>query len=102
MRHCFGDTRSNIPENWVEVATDFAPETPRPMPSRFRILVVDDDPLVLRVLCDSLEKDGHDVITAKGGEAGIDAFSAAQRQGKPFAVIITDLGMPRVDGRKVA
>jgi PAS domain S-box-containing protein len=86
----------------VEVATDVAPETPRPLPSRFRILVVDDDPLVIRVLCDSLEKDGHDVTTANGGEAGIEAFSAAQRQGKPFAVVITDLGMPRVDGRKVA
>jgi PAS domain S-box-containing protein len=86
----------------AEVATDFAPETRRPMPSRFRILVVDDDPLVLRVLCGSLEKDGHDVTTANGGEAGIDAFSAAQGQGKPFAVVITDLGMPRVDGRKVA
>ena len=86
----------------VEVSTDSAPGTPRPMPSRFRILVVDDDPLVIRVLCDSLEKDGHDVITANGGEAGIDAFSAAQRQGKPFTVVITDLGMPCVDGRKVA
>ena len=32
----------------------------------------------------------------------MDAFSAAQRQGKPFAVVITDLGMPRIDGRKVA
>jgi PAS domain S-box-containing protein len=86
----------------VEVAADFEPETPRPMPSRFRILVVDDDPLVIRVLCDSLEKDGHDVVTANGGQAGIDAFSAAQREGKPFTAVITDLGMPRVDGRKVA
>lgn len=71
-------------------------------PSRLRILVVDDDPLVLRVLCNSLEKDGHDVVTANGGEAGIEAFRAAQSEAKPFAVVITDLGMPRVDGRKVA
>ena len=86
----------------VDFAPDRAPETQRPKPSRFRILVVDDDPLVIRVLCNSLEKDGHDVITANGGEAGIEAFTAAQRQGKPFTVVITDLGMPRVDGRKVA
>ena len=35
-------------------------------------------------------------------QAGIDAFAAAQRRGEPFDVVITDLGMPYVDGRKVA
>jgi NO-binding membrane sensor protein with MHYT domain/signal transduction histidine kinase/ActR/RegA family two-component response regulator len=83
-------------------ATNLAPETPRPIPSRARILVVDDDPLIIRVLCEVLERDGHEVTAANGGKAGIDAFSTAQRQGKPFAVVITDLGMPRIDGRKVA
>jgi CheY-like chemotaxis protein len=72
------------------------------VPSRARILVVDDDPLIIRVLCEVRERDGHEVIAANGGEEGIDAFSAAQGQGKPFAVVIADLGMPRVDGRKVA
>jgi CheY-like chemotaxis protein/anti-sigma regulatory factor (Ser/Thr protein kinase) len=86
----------------LAVATDPAPRTPRPLPSRLRILVVDDDPLIIRALCAILEHDGHEVITANGGQAGIDAFGAAQGQGKPFAVVITDLGMPRVDGRKVA
>jgi signal transduction histidine kinase/FixJ family two-component response regulator len=83
-------------------ATDLGLETPRRVPSRARILVVDDDPLIIRVLCEVLERDGHEVIAANGGKAGIDAFSNAQRQGKPFAVVITDLGMPRIDGRKVA
>jgi PAS domain S-box-containing protein len=78
------------------------PETPIAVPSRLRILIVDDDPLIIRALCETLESDGHEVITANGGEAGIDAFSAAQRRGKPFSIVITDLGMPRVDGRKVA
>jgi PAS domain S-box-containing protein len=87
----------------VGVATDATlPETAFAVPSRLRILVVDDDPLIIRALCETLESDGHEVITANGGEAGIDAFSAAQRRGKPFSIVITDLGMPRVDGRKVA
>jgi PAS domain S-box-containing protein len=86
----------------VDLTTDPAPEPLRPKPPRLRILVVDDDPLVVRVLCNSLEKDGHEVIAANGGEAGIEAFTAAQREGKSFTVVITDLGMPRVDGRKVA
>jgi response regulator RpfG family c-di-GMP phosphodiesterase len=83
-------------------ATGLIPETPRPLPSTARILAIDDDPLILRVLCEVLERDGHEVIAANGGKAGIDAFSVAQRQGKPFAVVITDLGMPHMDGRKVA
>jgi len=67
-----------------------------------RILVVDDDPLVLKSLRDALEGDGHSVATADGGQAGIDAFLAARAQGAPFPVVITDLGMPYVDGRKVS
>jgi PAS domain S-box-containing protein len=87
----------------VGVAADAAQlEAAPPVPSRLRILVVDDDPLILRALCEILESDGHDVITANGGETGIDAFSAAQKRSKPFSIVITDLGMPRVDGRKVA
>jgi len=77
-------------------------ETPQPVPARLRILVVDDDPLIIRALCETLESDGHEVITANGGQAGIDAFCAAQGRGKPFSIVITDLGMPRVDGRKLA
>jgi len=67
-----------------------------------RILVVDDDPLVLKSLRDTLEADGHSVTTADGGQAGIDAFLAARSRGNAFPVVITDLGMPYVDGRKVA
>jgi PAS domain S-box-containing protein len=67
-----------------------------------RILIVDDDPLVLKSLSDTLEGDGHQVTTANGGQAGIDAFRAALAQGQPYPVVITDLGMPHVDGRKVS
>lgn len=67
-----------------------------------RILVVDDDPLLLKLMRDTLEADGHRVVVADGGQAGIDAFFAAQKQGDPFAVVLSDLGMPYVDGRKVA
>jgi CheY-like chemotaxis protein len=79
-----------------------SPDAPQSLPRRMRILVVDDDPLILRTLCEVLETDGHEVITANGGQAGIDAFSAAHAQRKPFSVVLTDLGMPRVDGRRVA
>jgi len=71
-------------------------------PSGLRILIVDDDPLVMRSLRDTLEADGHQVIATNGGQAGIDAFSEAEKRHEPVAVVITDLGMPYVDGRQVA
>jgi PAS domain S-box-containing protein len=73
-----------------------------PIPPRLRILVVDDDPILLRSLRDSLESDGHLVVSASDGQAGIEAFHAAEARGESFGVVITDLGMPHVDGRRVA
>ncbi len=72
------------------------------MPPRLRILSVDDDPLLIKSLRDALEADGHAVVTANGGQEGIDTFRAAEERNEHFAVVITDLGMPHVDGRKVA
>jgi signal transduction histidine kinase/ActR/RegA family two-component response regulator len=69
---------------------------------RLRILLVDDDPLLIKSLQDTLEADGHIVTAAHGGQQGIDAFTEAHRSGNEFSVVVTDLGMPHVDGRKVA
>ncbi len=73
-----------------------------PLLLRLRILVIDDDPLLLQSLRDTLEGDGHVVDVANGGQEGIDRFRAESNGSKPFAIVITDLGMPYVDGRKVA
>ena len=65
------------------------PPKPRPAPAapatptRLRILLVDDDPLLIKSLRDILETDGHAVVTASGGQAGIDAFRAAGRAACP-------------------
>jgi PAS domain S-box-containing protein len=73
------------------------------VPARpLRILLIDDDPLLLRSLRDALELDNHEVLTAEGGQSGIDLFNAESRGGKKIDAVITDLGMPYVDGRKVA
>ncbi|MGH8263453.1 MAG: response regulator [Steroidobacteraceae bacterium] len=69
---------------------------------RLRILIIDDDPTLLHSLKETLEAEGHRIVTADGGQAGIDAFLAAMQSDDPFPVVITDLGMPYVDGRKVA
>jgi signal transduction histidine kinase/ActR/RegA family two-component response regulator len=67
-----------------------------------RILVVDDDKRVTKSLRRVLEADGHRVTVADGGQAGIDTFLAATRRGESFSVVISDLGMPHIDGRRVA
>ncbi len=41
---------------------------------KLRILVIDDDPMLLKSLRDALERDGHSVVVAEGGQSGIDAF----------------------------
>jgi PAS domain S-box-containing protein len=72
------------------------------VPPPLRILLVDDDPVLLKSLEDILRADGHTLTVADGGEAGIQAFRAAHEQGRPVDIVITDLGMPYVDGRTVA
>lgn len=70
--------------------------------SALRILLVDDDPILLKSLEDILQADGHVLTVTHGGQAGIDAFRMAHAQGSSFDIVITDLGMPYVDGRMVA
>jgi signal transduction histidine kinase/ActR/RegA family two-component response regulator len=67
-----------------------------------RLLLIDDDPVILQSLRDALEYEGHKVTCAHGGQAGIDMFRAACDRNLPFSAVITDLGMPHVDGRQVA
>lgn len=87
----------------VAAASAPARKTAAPAPpTRLRILAVDDDPLVLKAVRDALETDGHLVTTAQGGREGIAAFESALGGLEAFSVVITDLGMPHVDGRQVA
>jgi CheY-like chemotaxis protein len=72
------------------------------IPTGLRILLVDDDPVLLKSLCDALEADGHSIVTANGGREGIETFREAYEGQQYFSAVVTDLGMPYVDGRQVA
>jgi two-component system KDP operon response regulator KdpE len=63
------------------------------MPDRPRILVVDDEPQLTRVLLRSLTSKGYDVRVAGDGEFALQTF----RDWKP-SLVITDLAMPNMDG----
>lgn len=78
---------------------------PAPLSRRLRVLIADDDPVLLKSLCDTLETDGHVISKANGGQAAIDLFHSAHsnhKKDEAFDIVITDLGMPYVDGRKVS
>jgi PAS domain S-box-containing protein len=80
-----------------------APSAVAPVvPAALRLLLVDDDPLLLKSLRDALEGDGHTIVTANGGQDGIDSFRGALNDEQTFDAVVTDLGMPYVDGRQVA
>jgi signal transduction histidine kinase/CheY-like chemotaxis protein len=80
-----------------------APPNAVVIPTSLSILLVDDDPILLRSLREILEIDGHHITACNGGQSGVDTFrDSLQPGGKPFSIVITDLGMPHVDGRTVA
>lgn len=61
-----------------------------------RVLVIDDDDLMLQVLKEILEQDGYDVTTASSGDSGIKLYNELRHK-----LVITDLIMPHKDGINV-
>jgi len=60
------------------------------------ILVVDDEPKIVRIARDYLEKNGYRVLTAADGPSAL----AAARREKPDLILL-DLMLPGIDGREV-
>ena len=58
-----------------------------------RILIIDDEQIVLEVLRKILELEGYEVVTASDGAEGIELFHQ-----KPCDLVITDMVMPEKDG----
>jgi signal transduction histidine kinase/ActR/RegA family two-component response regulator/HAMP domain-containing protein len=81
---------------------DTAAKTKGARPKPLQILYIDDEPLLRELLKEMLERDGHKVQVSDNGHSGIEIFRHARQRGHPFDVVITDLGMPYVDGRQVA
>ena len=66
------------------------------MENRPKILIVDDEVSIRRVIELKLRNSGYDVITAKNGEEGLRMIYSE----KPDAVI-TDINMPGMDGKSL-
>jgi len=72
------------------------------MVAKLRILIVDDDALVLEVMQAALESEGHVVSAADSGKRAVVLADGASSSGMPFDAVITDIGMPRMDGFELA
>ncbi len=61
-----------------------------------KILVIDDDPSLLRALRLGLQAGGHQVLTASNGEQGVTTTATSAPD-----VVILDLGLPDIEGLEV-
>jgi len=64
--------------------------------NRARILVIDDEPQIRRLLDISLRAQGYSVLTAASGSEGIEALATREAD-----LVILDLGLPDMDGAAV-
>ena len=61
------------------------------------VLVVDDDPVIVKLLQVNFEMEGYEVITASDGEEGLNKAREAMPD-----VILLDVMMPKINGLQVA
>ena len=60
------------------------------------VLVVDDDPRILRMLCSFLKADGYEVMTAEDGQTALDLVAST-----PPSLVLLDLNLPDIQGDEV-
>ena len=58
-----------------------------------KILIVDDEEVIVRLLSMSLRSDGYETVTACSGEQGLEVF-----QSELPDIVVTDIKMPGMDG----
>jgi len=61
-----------------------------------RVLVIDDDPVILEVIADILKANGYETLTAPDGESGI-----KELESNSYDLVLTDLIMTEVGGMEV-
>jgi CheY-like chemotaxis protein len=71
--------------------------TPASSPSPFRILLIEDEPLILMSTADMHETMGHTVLEAMTAEEALSIFER-----EPVDVLMTDHGLPAMSGADLA
>jgi CheY-like chemotaxis protein len=70
-----------------------------PLAQGEKLLIVDDDPLTLQLMCTTLERAGYRVHSAADGAQALDSFAHAA---EPFRLVLSDVVMPRMTGFDLA
>ncbi|HNT23978.1 MAG TPA: response regulator [Anaerolineales bacterium] len=63
-----------------------------------KILIVDDEPLILRSMQKTLLRAGYQVVPASTCSLGLDSFKAGLDSDEPFDMALVDLNMPDFEG----
>ena len=61
-----------------------------------RILLVDDEPLIIKGLRFTLEQEGYEILTAADGEEALEVF-----HNEPVDLVLLDVMLPKLDGIQV-
>jgi signal transduction histidine kinase/CheY-like chemotaxis protein len=80
-----------------------APTAPPRLNGKLRgekVLVVDDDPLILQFVCTTLERAGYRIQGAASAEEALKSYAAAGPD--PFNLVLSDVIMPKVSGVDLA
>ncbi|MDP2263582.1 MAG: ATP-binding protein [Hydrogenophaga sp.] len=86
-------------------ASDVAQTAATPLPHQRhseRVLVVDDNPVNLKVASAMLDRLGYPHDTASGGEAALQLAEQAATADQPYALVLLDSHMPGLDGVNTA
>ena len=64
------------------------------MASKGKVLLMDDEQIILDVTHEVLKFLGYEVIFARDGAAAVDLYKTAKSNGSPFDIVILDLSVP--------
>jgi two-component system cell cycle sensor histidine kinase/response regulator CckA len=84
---------SELPAQRLETDTGSV----RPPAMSGRVLIIDDEPMILNIAAEILEQSGFSVLTAADGEEGLAKF----RENLDISLVLLDLTMPRMSGDEV-
>lgn len=99
------DSENNRNKSYLSCNLNYYKPAPNPVAQatallevkKFKLLIVDDDPINLQVLNNHLSLENYSVIQAPGGEQALSILESGQH----FDLIILDIMMPRMSGYEV-
>ncbi|HYD54853.1 MAG TPA: ATP-binding protein, partial [Gemmatimonadaceae bacterium] len=95
---CFSVYLQRVPSVDSGVPASSEASAPAPASAQRRLLVVDDEPVIRRVVERYLVRRGYDVLSAANGREALERLAEAEAAGSPVDLLLTDIVMPEMDG----